>query len=81
MKMEHTPMKNERRTRNEERRTNNEERRTNIYQQMTPEQKLQQALLLCHSARELKAAALRAKHPDWTDDQVQAEVREIFLYA
>jgi NADPH-dependent 7-cyano-7-deazaguanine reductase QueF len=55
--------------------------RTKIYQQMTPEQKLHQALLLYHSARELKAAALRTKHPDWTEDQVQTEVREIFLYA
>lgn len=55
--------------------------RTKIYQQMTPEQKLNQALLLYHSARELKAAALRTKRPDWTEEQVQAEVREIFLYA
>ncbi len=55
--------------------------RTKIYQQMTPEQKLHQTLLLYHSAREFKAAALRTKHPDWTEDQVQAEVREIFLYA
>lgn len=48
---------------------------------MTPEQKLHQALPLYHSARELKAAALRTKHPDWTEAQVQTEVRELFLYA
>ena len=48
---------------------------------MTPEQKLEVALRLYYSARELKAAALRAQHPGWSDVEIQEKVREIFLYA
>ena len=48
---------------------------------MTPIQKLDMALRLYYSARELKAAGLRAQHPDWTEDQIDAKVKEIFLYA
>ena len=52
-----------------------------IYQSMTPEQKLRIAFDLYCSARELKAAGLRARHPDWPEKQIQEKVREIFLYA
>lgn len=52
-----------------------------IFQSMTPEQKLRTALRLHYSARKLKEAGLQANHPDWTEEQVQAEVRKIFLYA
>ena len=52
-----------------------------IFQSMTPEQKLEVALRLYYSARELKAAGLRAQHPDWSDEEIQEKVREIFLYA
>ena len=51
-----------------------------IYQSMTPEQKLRIALDLYRSAKELKAAGLRAQHPDWPEKQIHAMVREIFLY-
>jgi hypothetical protein len=51
-----------------------------IYKSMTPEQKLSIAFDLYHSARELKAASLRAQHPDWGEKQIQDMVREIFLY-
>jgi hypothetical protein len=33
------------------------------------------------SARELKAAWLRAQHPDWPEAQVSREVTRIFLHA
>jgi hypothetical protein len=33
------------------------------------------------SARKMKAAGLRAQHPDWPESQVEAAVREIFLNA
>jgi hypothetical protein len=46
---------------------------------MTPAQKLSAAMRLDHSARELKAAALRAAHPDWSSEQVDREVRNAFL--
>jgi len=52
-----------------------------IYQSMTPEQKLQNALRLYRSAWQLKAAALRHEHPGWTEKELQEKVREIFLNA
>jgi len=52
-----------------------------IFQSMTLEQKLQLAVRLYYSARELKAAGLRMQHPDWNEETVKDKVREIFLYA
>ena len=52
-----------------------------IYRRMTPERKLQLAGALYRDARLLKASALRAFHPDWSDLQVEAETRRIFMYA
>ncbi len=52
-----------------------------IVQAMSPAQKLRAAERLYYSARELKTAALRAQHPDWTDEAIRQAVREIFLYA
>ena len=52
-----------------------------ILRAMTPEQKLRAAEGLYDSARGLKAAVLRADHPDWTEEQVQRAVREWLLYA
>jgi hypothetical protein len=52
-----------------------------IFQEMSPERKLEVALMLYHSARELKAAAFRARHPEWSEDEIEAEVKEAFLYA
>jgi len=48
---------------------------------MTPEQKLRIALDLYHSARDLKAAGLRAQNQDWSEKEIQEKVREIFLHA
>jgi len=52
-----------------------------IYQSMPPEKKLRIALRLYDSARRLKAAALLHDHPTWTEQEIQKEVRKIFLYA
>ncbi len=51
-----------------------------IIQAMSPAQKLRAAEQLYYSARQLKAAALRAQHPDWTDEAIRQAVREFFLY-
>ena len=51
-----------------------------LYQEMTPEKKLQVALGLYYSARKLKAAGLKMQHPDWSTDKINRKVREIFLY-
>jgi hypothetical protein len=48
---------------------------------MLPEKKLQIALRLCHSARELKAAGLRMQNPDWSQEEIQDKVRSIFQSA
>ena len=52
-----------------------------IFKAMTPARKLALAGEFHHAARRLKALGLKAQHPDWSDEQVQARVREIFLYA
>ncbi len=52
-----------------------------ILRAMTPEQKLRAASNLYWGARDLKAAWLRSRHPEWTDDQIQKAVRDAFLYA
>jgi hypothetical protein len=51
-----------------------------ILQAMSPAQKLRDAERLYYSARQLKEAALRAQHPDWTDEAILEAVRKIFLY-
>jgi hypothetical protein len=52
-----------------------------IFRAMTGERRLQLAEQLYWSARRLKLAGLRAQHPDWTEEQLNAEVRRIFLHA
>jgi hypothetical protein len=52
-----------------------------IFRRMTPGRRLQLAEQLYWSARRLKTAGVRAHHPDWPEEQVDAEVRRIFLYA
>ena len=46
---------------------------------MTGEQKWRTAFGLYGSARNLKAAAVRDQHPEWTEAQVQQRVKEIFM--
>ncbi|MFM8983431.1 MAG: hypothetical protein ACKOLA_11105 [Spartobacteria bacterium] len=45
---------------------------------MTTAQKFAIARGLYDTAWEIKRAALRKQHPDWTEDQVLARVRRIF---
>ena len=52
-----------------------------ILRAMTGERRLRLAEQLYWSARRMKAAGLRAQHPNWADDQLNAEVRRIFLHA
>ncbi|EFK06684.1 conserved hypothetical protein [delta proteobacterium NaphS2] len=52
-----------------------------IFQQMNPEWKLEIAMSLYHSARELKAAALRTRYPELTEEAIQKMLKEAFLYA
>ena len=52
-----------------------------ILRAMTPAQRLRTAHNLYETARDIKAAALRKQHPDWTEEQILTTVREVFLYA
>lgn len=52
-----------------------------IYRKMTPGEKLALAAQMWWDAKKLKAAALRTAHPDWSEEQIQKKVKEIFLYA
>lgn len=45
------------------------------------ERRLRLAEQLYWSARKMKAAGLRALHPDWPEEQINAEVTRIFLHA
>lgn len=52
-----------------------------ILRRMTPAEKWNEFCKMRRLAWDLKAAAMRMAHPDWTDAQVQEKVRLIFLYA
>jgi hypothetical protein len=52
-----------------------------IFRRMTPARRLSLAEQLYWSVRELKAAWLRSRQPDWTDEQIAQEVRRLFTNA
>ena len=47
---------------------------------MTGQEKLKAAFALYGSARRLKTAALKARHPGLTEEQILQKVNEIFLH-
>jgi len=58
-----------------------DEEQMRILKAMTPAQRYQIMVDLYNTARELKTAGVRMLHPEWTDEEVEAEVRRIFLHA
>jgi len=52
-----------------------------ILRQMSGGRRLRLAEQLYWTARRIKAAGVRSQHPDWSDEQIKAEVRRIFLHA
>jgi hypothetical protein len=52
-----------------------------IFRRMSPEQRWNAAYRLYWTMRRHKAAFLRSRHPDWTDEKIEDEVRSIFLHA
>lgn len=52
-----------------------------IVRAMTPGERISAAMRLYWTARRVKEAALRAKHPKWTDAEIRRAVNESFLYA
>ena len=57
------------------------EKQREVFRAMTPQQRLRAAFRLYWSARELKAASLRALHPELSEEDIKARVRDCFLYA
>ena len=55
--------------------------RIEIYRKMSPADKWRQFCEMYRFAWAVKRAGVREQHPDWTDQQVEDKVREIFLYA
>jgi len=51
-----------------------------IFKAMSPAKKLDLIANMYFQAHALKKAGLKMQHPDWTDEQIEAKVREIFLY-
>jgi hypothetical protein len=52
-----------------------------ILRRMTPEQRWHAAHRLYWTMRRHKAAFLRSRHPDWSDQKIEDEVRSNFLHA
>jgi hypothetical protein len=52
-----------------------------VFRQMTPERRLSLAEQLYWSARDLKAAWLRAQHREWTEEEIAREVTRLFTHA
>ena len=52
-----------------------------ILRRMSPEQRWRAAHRLYWTVRRHKSAFLRSQHPDWSEERLKHEVRQIFLNA
>lgn len=52
-----------------------------VLRAMTPEQRVIAGRQLYWTVRRHKEAFLRSQHPDWSEERLKQEVREIFLRA
>jgi hypothetical protein len=52
-----------------------------IFKAMTPEQRLNAGRQLYWTVRRHKEAFLRSQHPEWSEERLKQEVRDIFLRA
>lgn len=57
------------------------QRQIAIYRSMAPQQRMQQALRMNRSMRELLAAGFRMRQPTWNDEQVKRAVADRILHA
>lgn len=52
-----------------------------VLRAMPGERRLRLAEQLYWSARKIKLAGLRAQHSEWTEEQLNAELRRVFTHA
>jgi hypothetical protein len=52
-----------------------------IHRAQTPQQRVEQALRMNHTMRELMAAGFRDRHPRWTELQIKHAVADRILHA
>jgi hypothetical protein len=52
----------------------------NLFRTMSPRKKIDVLMRLIDTAKLLKTAGLKHSHPTWSDQQIQNEIRELFLY-
>lgn len=50
------------------------------YRRMTPAEKLDRLAEMYRLARTLMAAGARMRHPEWSQEEIEREVRERMLY-
>jgi hypothetical protein len=51
-----------------------------IFREMSPADKLRQVASMYLQAKEWKRAALKKQHEDWSDEQIDRRLKEVFLY-
>jgi hypothetical protein len=56
-------------------------RQVAIFRAMTPQRRLELALRMNRSMRELMAAGFRQRHPDWSEAEVRRAVADRILHA
>ena len=54
-------------------------RQIEIYRGMSPQDKLRAFQRLYWQAWAVKKAGLKMNHPDWSEEQLEAKVRQIFI--
>lgn len=55
------------------------ERQRAAFRLMTPQQRVAAAAEMSDEVRAIARAGIRARHPDWSDRQVQAALMELLL--
>lgn len=54
---------------------------TSIYSKMTFLEKLEQVFKLRETAWAMKAAGIKARKPELSEEEIQKQVKQVFLYA
>lgn len=58
-----------------------DQKQLEVLKKMSGAERLKAAMMLNIEARKIKAAYLKMRHSDWSEDRINEEVKQIFLYA